>query len=97
MIIRIVKMTFKPDRVADFLENFHRHKEHIRQFDGCTHLELWQESGQPHVYFTYSWWEGEGKLENYRHSQLFKEVWSYTKSLFADKPQAWSLTQKVKL
>ena len=97
MIIRIVKMTFQPEGVADFLENFHRNKEGIRHFEGCTHLELLQESGKENVYFTYSWWEGPEALENYRHSQLFKEVWSFTKSLFADKPRAWSLTQKVKL
>ena len=97
MIIRIVKMQFQPERVQDFLDNFQKNKESIRNFKGCKHLELLQETGKDNVYFTYSWWEAEESLENYRHSQLFREVWSYTKSLFADKPEAWSLHQKVKL
>lgn len=97
MIIRIVKMTFDPDRVPDFLENFENIKEKIRGFEGCRHLELLQQEGQPNVYFTYTWWDKPQSLENYRHSQLFKEVWAFTKTLFSDKPQAWSLVQKVKL
>lgn len=97
MIIRIVKMTFQPERVSDFLENFERNKTSIRGFEGCEHLELLQEEGKENVYFTYSWWNEPQSLENYRHSQLFKEVWAFTKSLFADKPQAWSLIQKDKL
>lgn len=97
MIIRIVKMTFESSKVGEFLENFEKNKKSIRNFEGCSHLELLQESGKPNVYFTYSWWDSEESLENYRHSRLFKEVWSLTKRLFSDKPQAWSLHQKVKL
>lgn len=97
MIIRIVKMTFQEDRVSDFKENFQAHKDKIRAFDGCEHLELLQQEGKPNVFFTYSWWRHEDDLENYRHSQLFKEVWTYTKSLFAAKPEAWSLNQLEKL
>lgn len=97
MIIRIVKMSFRPEAVEEFLGNFENNKSRIRQFEGCHHLELLQESGNEHVFFTYSWWENEQSLENYRNSQLFKQVWSKTKILFSDKPQAWSLVQKVKL
>lgn len=97
MIVRIVKMTFEPDRVPDFLANFERHKKSIRHFEGCLNLELLQESGKENVYFTYSWWQDGASLENYRHSQLFKEVWAYTKSLFSAKPEAWSLQSKIKL
>lgn len=91
MIIRIVKMTFQPERVDDFLENFEKNKKHIRTFEGCNRLELLKEEGRDDVYFTYSYWDNLEALENYRHSQLFKGVWSFTKALFADKPQAWSL------
>lgn len=97
MIIRIVKMTFQEERVRDFLTNFYNHKQQIRDFEGCEHLELLQQEAQPNVFFTYSWWRHEDDLENYRHSQLFKEVWSYTKGLFSDKPEAWSLNQLEKL
>ena len=97
MIIRIVKMTFEPSKVDRFLENFEKNKKSIRGFEGCRHLELLQETEKPNVYFTYSWWDDEQSLENYRHSQLFKSVWSLTKTLFADKPLAWSLHQKDKV
>lgn len=97
MITRIVKMTFEPERVADFLENFHKHKHQIRNFEGCQHLQLLQEEGKSNVYFTYSWWDASSTLENYRHSQLFREVWSFTKTLFSEPPQAWSLQSIEKL
>ena len=97
MIIRVVKMTFLEERVNDFLSNFEKHKQQIRSFEGCRRLELLQQAGRPDVFFTYSWWDSESALENYRHSQLFGEVWSFTKSLFADRPEAWSLNQLEKM
>jgi hypothetical protein len=33
-------------------------------------------------------------LNQYRDSELFKSVWSFTKTLFSEKPQAWS-TKKL--
>lgn len=91
MIIRIVKMSFDPTRVDEFLANFERHKEAIRAFEGCNYLELLQEEGKPEVYFTYSKWQSEAHLNAYRHSDLFKGVWTFTKSLFNAAPEAWSL------
>ena len=93
MIIRIVKMTFQPERVQDFKDNFDKHKESIRNFEGCLHLELLQELDKDNVYFTYSWWQSPKDLENYRKSELFGSVWAFTKSLFADKPEAWSVNK----
>ena len=43
---------------------------------------------------TYSHWESEEALNKYRDSELFKSVWSFTKALFAEKPQAFS-TKKL--
>lgn len=97
MIIRIVKMTFRPQAVPEFLHIFEQTKEHIRGFDGCERLELLQHAEQEHVFFTYSWWQHPNDLEAYRHSELFKEVWGKTKALFGDKPEAWSLNKKVEL
>lgn len=86
-------MVFDPERVGDFKENFDRNKNSIRQFPGCEKLQLLQESGKENVFFTYSWWQRPEDLEEYRNSDLFKGVWSYTRSLFAEKPQAWSVTK----
>lgn len=95
MIVRIVKMTFDKSQVENFLELFNERKPLIRHFDGCQHLELWQESGKSNVYFTYSIWDSEEHLNHYRFSELFKDTWAKTKALFADKPQAWSVEQKM--
>lgn len=93
MLIRIVRMTFKPEKVEDFLDNFHQTKHHIRNFEGCKHLELLQDLENPNIYCTYSLWDSEKHLENYRNSELFKGVWAFTKTLFADKPFAFSVNK----
>ena len=38
MFVRIVKMSFKPDKVDEFLSNFENSKTKIRTFKGCS---LW--------------------------------------------------------
>ena len=91
MLTRIVRMTFREEAVGDFLENFQRHKEKIRNFPGCRHLELWQDENFKNIFMTYSFWDSEEALEQYRDSELFKSVWSYTKTLFSDKPIAFSV------
>ena len=91
MIIRIVKMTFHPDEVINFLKIFNSSKEYIRNMEGCTHLELLNDINTSNVFFTYSHWLTENDLNNYRKSELFKSVWGKTKILFAAKAEAWSV------
>lgn len=97
MFVRIVKMTFQEDFIKTFEAIFEENKAHIRNFEGCQLLELYQDKNQPHIFFTYSYWQDESDLENYRHSDLFKQVWSLTKAGFADKPEAWSVDKKIEL
>ena len=94
MIIRIVKMTFSPDRIIDFTNLFEERKELIKNFKGCTHLELWQDTTQRNIFFTYSHWQEQTDLDHYRFSEFFKDTWTKTKQLFADKPEAWSVISK---
>ncbi|MBI2271737.1 MAG: antibiotic biosynthesis monooxygenase [Bacteroidetes bacterium] len=91
MIIRIVKMTFVPEKVNAFLKVFNEAKNKILNSEGCKHVELLTDSECPGVLFTYSHWETPEHLEKYRKSELFKTTWANTKILFADKPEAWSL------
>ncbi len=91
MIKRIVKMEFKPENIEQFKMLFDRQKEKIRAFEGCEHLELWQDVKNKSTFMTYSYWKSEQDLENYRHSELFKNVWANTKILFSDRPKAWSV------
>jgi heme oxygenase (mycobilin-producing) len=90
MLIRVVRMTFQADKVGQFLEIFEQSKHKIRAFDGCEHLELWRDAHLPNVFCTYSHWQSEAQLNNYRDSALFAQVWPATKALFADKPIAFS-------
>ena len=91
MFIRIVKMTFKENTIDTFLINFNENKHNIRNVKGCKLLELYRDKNNNNVFFTYSFWETENDLENYRNSTLFKNVWSNTKILFDAKPEAWSV------
>ncbi|OSZ82823.1 antibiotic biosynthesis monooxygenase [Chitinophagaceae bacterium IBVUCB1] len=95
MIVRIVQMTFEPTHIDAFLQLFDERKERIRHFEGCTHLELWQDAHAANIFFTYSMWQSEEHLNHYRFSELFKDTWARTKALFADKPQAWSVNRKM--
>lgn len=93
MLIRIVKMGFKTECIQDFIAHFDAHSSLIRQSPGNRHLELWQDQKEPHVFFTYSFWETPEDLENYRNSDLFLKVWAETKPMFSQKPEAWSVDQ----
>lgn len=97
MIIRIVKMTFQPEKVNEFEQIFDSSKHLIRNMTGCRHLELLTDVNRSNVFFTYSFWDSETDLNNYRSSIVFKNVWSKTKVLFAEKPEAWSVEKKVAL
>ena len=95
MIIRIVQMHFRTEAVEEFLRLFEERKTRIRNFEGCLHLELWQDEHEPAIFFTYSHWKSEDYLNHYRFSEFFKDTWGKTKALFAAKTQAWSVTRKV--
>lgn len=97
MLIRIVRMTFQEDKVQTFVDNFENIKHKIRSFDGCEHLELWRDVNDSSVFVTYSHWQSEEHLDNYRHSELFKGVWTYTKPLFAAKTTAFSVQRVEKV
>lgn len=95
MIVRIVQMTFRHEEVTSFLSLFNERKSLIRNFEGCSHLDLLQDTHHPNVFFTYSIWLSEKHLNHYRFSELFKDTWAKTKVLFADKPNAWSLQKML--
>ena len=91
MLIRIVRMEFKPEKVQEFLILFHSRKERIQSFDGCLHLELLRDNALEHVYYTLSHWTDSSALDKYRSSAFFEETWETTKTLFSGKPSAYSL------
>lgn len=97
MLVRIVKLGFAEEHIDTFLSDFETHKEKIRHFEGCLFLELYRDKNNPHIFFTYSHWKAEENLENYRHSDTFKAIWSKTKPMFNTKPEAWSVDKLASL
>jgi heme oxygenase (mycobilin-producing) len=97
MIIRIVRMHFTDAGVAEFLAIFDRSKTAIRNFPGCTHLELLKDQDDACCYTTLSYWETKSNLDAYRKSALFEEVWGQVKSLFSERSQAFSLEKYLEV
>lgn len=97
MLVRIVKLSFHEDKIPAFLDNFELMKEKIRNAPGNRFLELYQDKNNKSIFFTYSYWETEEDLENYRKSELFNDIWTYTKQFFNDKPEAWSVDKLASL
>jgi heme-degrading monooxygenase HmoA len=90
-------MSFHEEKISKFLENFEFIKEKIRNVPGNRLLELYQDKNNQTIFFTYSYWETEQDLENYRNSELFFEIWTDTKKVFNNKPEAWSVNKLVSL
>ncbi len=97
MVIRIVKMTFRNECCEDFLTLFYKYKDQIRNAKGCQSLTLLRDSEEPNIFFTYSLWDNEKHLDDYRYSTTFAEVWPQTKALFGDSAQAWTTEALVQL
>jgi heme-degrading monooxygenase HmoA len=93
-MIRIVKMVFKEDKVNEFTKLFSDSKEFIEDMPGCKSVKLLNEINQANIFFTYSIWDSEEHLNNYRNSELFANVWAKTKVLFDAKPEAWSVLEQ---
>lgn len=90
-------MSFREEGREDFLNLFRERASQIRHFPGCHSLELHRDVSQHNVYYTYSVWESEDALENYRHSSLFQDTWAKTKQWFADAPLAYSLIREMEI
>lgn len=97
MIIRIVRMHFKEAGIDEFLDLFNHNKEAIRNFPGCSHLQLLKDHNDPTCYTTLSHWDNPASLDNYRNSELFSRVWGRVKTLFSERSQAFSLEKFIEL
>ncbi|WP_405606113.1 putative quinol monooxygenase [Polaribacter sp. Asnod1-A03] len=82
MFVRIVELSFHQKNIEEFLLFFESKKPFIRASKGCNLLELYQDKQNPEIFFTYSYWDKEEDLENYRNSNFFKEVWVKLKTFF---------------
>lgn len=93
MLIRIVKLHFQENKIDEFLSFFDTIKERVNTFPGCQGMKLLRDINTPTIVMTYSHWEDEKALENYRMSDAFGLIWPTIKPWFAEKPEAWSVTE----
>ncbi len=97
MFIRIVRMHFTESGVEEFLEIFNQHRTAIRNFPGCSHLQLLKDPEDLLCYTTLSHWDQLQSLENYRKSELFGSVWGRVKTLFSERTQAFTLERYIEV
>lgn len=90
-------MHFTDAGVDEFLEIFNRNKSAIRNFPGCSHLQLLKDAEDPNTYTTLSHWDNQQSLDNYRKSELFGSVWGRVKTLFSERSQAFSLERFIEV
>jgi len=88
MITRIVRMTFHPEFIEAFIEQFSTVQPKILQMKGCQGVELFHDSKYDNIMTTISHWNSEDDLNSYRSSTLFQDTWHTTKKMFCAKPVA---------
>ena len=90
MIRRIVKMEFESARAEEFSTYVKTIVNKIAAMPGCHKVYVLRDANNTNIFFTYSYWDDQEALDNYRHSELFKEVWGKTKQMFSKRAEAWS-------
>lgn len=92
MVTRIVKLEFEENRVKEFLAFFDTISHIVNNFPGCYGMKLYQDVNQPNIIMTYSHWQSEEDLNNYRNSEQFGMIWPKIKPWFSGRPQAWTVS-----
>lgn len=90
-------MHFTESGVEEFLDIFNENKTAIRNFPGCSHLQLLKDQDDTLCFTTLSYWNKPESLENYRRSELFGKVWGHVKTLFSERSQAFSLEKFIEM
>jgi quinol monooxygenase YgiN len=88
-------MHFTESGTEEFLKVFDEHRDEIRYFPGCTHLELLKDVDDPLTLTTLSHWQDGSSLLKYRSSPLFKSVWGKVKIHFSRRTEAFSLEKFI--
>ena len=71
MLVRIVKLQFKEEKINDFLLHFETVKWEVTNFPGCRGMKLLQDLNTPSIIITYSVWDRETKLGIYDKKYIF--------------------------
>lgn len=95
MIVRLVCMKIKPEKLEEFRHVYEEACDRIRAFPGCMFLQLLLDTEGEGTLYTISQWRSLDDLETYRSSAFFRGVWERLKPLFRERPWAQSTTVLV--
>ena len=88
MITRIVRLTIQENHIDDFAVFSEQIKTTIQSFSGCSELKILHNNYKPEIFMTYSIWDNEAALNEYRKSEFFLKIWPKAKLWFSAKPSA---------
>ncbi len=94
-MVRLVKLKFRTGKKEAFILTFKAHEMIMKEVEGCNHIELWQDHHNADTMMTYSIWDSERHLNNYRRSETFHHVWSIVKPFFAEPAQVTNLGKVI--
>lgn len=86
-------MKIKESEISNYTKFIGSVQNDIRNFEGCEHLKILNDINDKTIFFSYSYWQDEESLENYRKSDFFQSIWPEIKQWFVAKPEAWSLNK----
>ncbi|MCU0327747.1 MAG: antibiotic biosynthesis monooxygenase [Chitinophagales bacterium] len=86
-MIRIVKLTFIPEKTNEAIKLLKENHEKVREMPGVLSLEIIQDFVMPQIIITLSHWTNQEALESYRQSDFFKSFWQKLKPMFAEQAQ----------
>ncbi|MCK5822505.1 MAG: antibiotic biosynthesis monooxygenase [Bacteroidales bacterium] len=91
MITRIIKFKIDTVNTDEFKQFFTLRKNDFSKIEGCKNMEILNDKEDKDVYFMYTIWETEFKLNKYRKSELNKTLWTKLNVWSVKEPQAWTV------
>ncbi len=90
MITRIVELQIQAEQIGAAKKLLEDVAPKVRNMPGCRRLEIMFDIHRKGRVTTYSYWESETNLNEYRDSDVFLVFWKAIKPMFSEKARAWS-------
>jgi quinol monooxygenase YgiN len=97
MIVRVVKLQFDERTHEEAQRHLLGIVPTVRQWPGCTHLEVLFDENRIGRILTYSHWESVEALNEYRNSMVFRKFWAGVKPHLAKPTEAYTMRRTVHL
>ena len=91
MITRIIKISIDKEKQESFTKFINPLHDKFMQIDGCTQFEVFREKEENRIYFIYTIWKNEAKLNKFRKSDFNKSFWNKLNELAESSPQVWTV------